>query len=266
MADTLVAIVAGLLIFPIVFGFNLDPGQGPGLIFVTLPIAFGQMAFGAVIATAFFTLALVAAITSSISMLEIFVAWAEEHRGLKRHSATIVGGVAAWAIGLITVFSFNDWAEWYPLGFLAHFEGLNPFGLIDYFTGKVLLPLGGLTVAIFSGWFMTDKLIHDEIRLQGGAYSLWRVLVKFVSPVAVTLILLSESGLVTIQSVDNIIYIAPVAAFVAFLIGYVLTDVLFKSSMRKEEGGYTPAGFAAGLIMPLFLFLIAMSYVGFVKF
>ena len=195
LSDTAVAIVAGLLIFPIVFEYGLDPAAGPGLIFVTLPVAFGQMPFGALIGTAFFILALVAAITSSISMLEIFVSWAQEHRGLKRHSATILGGGLAWAVGLITIFSFNIWKDVRPLGFVEGFADMTPFDLIDYFAGKVMLPIGGLLVALLSGWIISNAIFKDETGWRGGAYTLWRFLVKFLAPIAVLSILVAESGL-----------------------------------------------------------------------
>ncbi len=195
VADTFVAIAAGLLIFPIVFGFGLEPNQGPGLLFVTLPIAFAQMPGGQIIGTLFFSLAFVAAITSSISMLEIFTSWAEEHGGLARHRGAILGGVIAWSIGLLTVFSFTSLKDFYLLGMIPKFATMHPFDLIDYISGKIVLPISGLLVALFTGWAISKKTILDELKMSDLTYQVWRILVRYVSPVAIVLILLFETGI-----------------------------------------------------------------------
>ncbi|TNE57512.1 MAG: sodium-dependent transporter [Alphaproteobacteria bacterium] len=195
LSDTAVAIIAGLLIFPLVFGFNLNPGEGPGLIFVTLPIAFGQMPLGNIIGAAFFVLALVAAITSSISMLEILASWVEERSRLGRKTGVIVGGLAVWAVGLLTVFSFNKWAGFHPLGRLSTFQGMTIFELIDFVTGKIMLPLGGLLIALIAGWVMTRQSSRDELpAMSDTTFLVWRVLVRYLAPIAVAIILLYETG------------------------------------------------------------------------
>ncbi|MGD9388671.1 MAG: sodium-dependent transporter, partial [Gammaproteobacteria bacterium] len=126
-ADTFVALLSGLAIFPLVFANALDPAEGPGLIFVTLPIAFGQMPAGALFGAVFFLLVLVSALTSSIAILEPMVSWAEEHAWLKRSRAAIAAGILAWLVGLATVFSFNLWAGWFPLGRFERFRESTVF-------------------------------------------------------------------------------------------------------------------------------------------
>ena len=184
-SDTAVAILAGLAIFPLVFGFGLDPAQGPGLIFVTLPVAFGEMPFGQVYGTVFFLLAIFAALTSSISLLEIFVSWAEEHRGWKRVTTAIIGGGAAWIIGIGNVFSTNIWSDVYPLAMFEVFAGKTMFDVLDYLTANIMLPLGGLLVAIFVGWRISRATARDELGMSDGlAFRLWWVFLRYVSPVA----------------------------------------------------------------------------------
>lgn len=199
LSDTAVAIIAGLLIFPIVFGYDLAPNQGPGLIFVTLPIAFGQMPFGSIIGALFFVLALVAAITSSISMLEIFTSWAEEHKALSRQKAATLGGLGAFLIGLLTVFSFNVLSDYHLLSMFDKFSTMTLFDLIDYVTGKLMMPLGGLMVAVFSTWVMVQKVTREELGGSDFMYMVWRVLTRYLAPIAVTGILLYESGLWKLQ-------------------------------------------------------------------
>ncbi|TNE37006.1 MAG: sodium-dependent transporter [Alphaproteobacteria bacterium] len=195
LSDTAVAIIAGLLIFPLVFGFNLNPGEGPGLIFVTLPIAFGQMPLGNLIGAAFFVLALVAAITSSISMLEILASWVEERSRWGRKTGVVVGGFLVWAVGLLTVFSFNIWSDIHPLGRFSTFQGMTIFDLIDFVTGKFMLPFGGLLIALFAGWIMTRQSSRDELPAMSDlTFLIWRILVRYLAPVAVAVILLYETG------------------------------------------------------------------------
>ena len=192
-ADTLVAILAGLVIFPIVFQNNLDPAQGPGLIFVTLPIAFGSMPAGSLFGLIFFILLVFAALTSSIAIMEPMVAWAAEHKGMRRNfSAMIVGGLA-WLIGLLTVFSFNIWSDVRPLQGFGFFEDKTVFDLIDHLATNILLPLGGIFIAVFAGWVMAKKDTLEELQLaDSGYYRMWQFLVRIVAPVAVAAVLVAN--------------------------------------------------------------------------
>ena len=154
LMDTSVAILAGLAIFPIVFANHLDTGQGAALIFNTLPLAFGQMPGGVIFGALFFVLLVFAAWTSSISLIEPAVAWLVERRGLTRIKASIICGFVTWLVGLGTVFSFNIW-ETYTV-----FDK-TVFDLLDYLTTNIMLPLGGLLIAVFVGWSMRElSLIH----------------------------------------------------------------------------------------------------------
>jgi neurotransmitter:Na+ symporter, NSS family len=192
-ADTVVALLSGLAIFPLVFANGLDPAEGPGLIFVTLPIAFGQMPAGALFGSIFFLLVLVSALTSSIAILEPMVSWAEEHAWARRGPAAMVAGVAAWLVGLGTVFSFNLWAGWFPLGALERFRSSTVFDLVDYLTSNLLLPLGGMLIALFVGWVLSAETTRQELGMPDGfAFRAWRFLLRFVAPVAVGWVLVAN--------------------------------------------------------------------------
>lgn len=167
-SDTIVAIVAGLMIFPIVFAFDLDPGAGMGLIFDALPAAFADMPFGAVIGGSFFFLAFIAALTSSISMLMLAAVVGEEQLGLGRLASVFILGGIAWAIGgaAIIVPHLSDW--------------------IDFTAGSIMMPLGGLLVAIFAGWVAPRAIMRTELRPLGEAmFRLWRLVVRYLAPLGV---------------------------------------------------------------------------------
>ncbi len=192
-ADTLVALMAGLAIFPLVFANGLDPGQGPGLIFVTLPIAFGNMPAGALFGTLFFVLLAFAALTSSIAILETVISWAVEKRPEKRLRFAIAGGLATWVVGLVTVLSFNVWNDVRPLSLFALFKDKNLFDLLDYLASNIMLPLGGALIALFAGWFMSRQDILEELGLSDGrAYFVWRFLIRYVAPVGVSAVLIAN--------------------------------------------------------------------------
>ena len=141
LADTVVALLAGLAIFPIVFANGLEPGSGPGLIFQTLPIAFGHMAYGSVFGTLFFVLLVFAAWSSSISLIEPGVAWLVENKKMSRMRACIWAGLATWILGIGTVLSFNLTAD-------VKLFDKTFFDILDYLTANVMLPLGGLSIAV----------------------------------------------------------------------------------------------------------------------
>jgi NSS family neurotransmitter:Na+ symporter len=187
--DTLVALVAGLVVFPLVFANGQSPGEGPGLIFVTLPGAFAHMPGGYVVAPLFFLLLMFAALTSSIAMLEPIVSWAEEHRGARRPQAAIAAGVAAWLVGLATVFSFNIWKDVRPLGFIELLKDKTPFDLIDFGVSSVMLPVAGLMILIFAAWVMPPRAMRDEISSR--LYGAWLFMARYVAPLAVVVVLVS---------------------------------------------------------------------------
>ncbi|MFK7816314.1 MAG: sodium-dependent transporter [Gammaproteobacteria bacterium] len=194
LADTLVAILAGLAIFPIVFANGLEASQGPGLIFNTLPLAFGQMSGGLIFGTLFFILLVFAAWTSAISLIEPAVAWLIERFSISRFISSMVCGLVVWAIGLGTVYSFNSWKkiEVFNGTFL---EDKSFFDLLDYLTSNIMLPLGGLLICVFAAWSMTEKSRREELKIKHeGAYKIWRFLARYITPIGVTLIFLHVLG------------------------------------------------------------------------
>lgn len=189
VSDTFVAVVAGLAVFPIVFANGLDPeGGGPGFIFTTLPHAFASMDFGYLYAVAFFGLLAVAAWTSSISLMEPIVAYMVESWNMTRRASAWVVGALAWFLGLGTALSFNHWSGFTILG--KSFQGA-----VEYLASNIMLPLGGLLIAIFAGWILPRMVSRDEAsNLSDGQYATWRVLVRYVAPILVFIVLLSASG------------------------------------------------------------------------
>jgi neurotransmitter:Na+ symporter, NSS family len=195
-SDTAVALVAGLAIFPFVFAYGLAPDSGPTLIFVTLPIAFGQMPGGDIIGSAFFVLLTIAAITSSISLLEPATSFMEEKLGITRWNAAIMAGTGAFAVGLLTVFSSSDWQSVTPFAFLGldTIQGApaNWAKIIDFLVSNIIMPLGGLMIAIFIGWFANRESMRDEMQLpEGGIFEVWHVLIKYFCPAALIIVLIS---------------------------------------------------------------------------
>jgi NSS family neurotransmitter:Na+ symporter len=190
-ADTLVALLAGLAIFPLVFANGLDPAEGPGLIFVTLPIAFGHMPGGAIFGTVFFLLLIVSALTSSIAVLEPVVAWADEKFQVSRKVSTPITGALAWLVGLTTVFSFNLWGDVHPLDAFETFAGKSLFDIQDYLTSNIMLPLGGILISVFVGWVMTAESTREELGMApGGLFAAWRFLIRYVCPIAIAAVLI----------------------------------------------------------------------------
>jgi NSS family neurotransmitter:Na+ symporter len=193
-ADTSVAILAGIALFPLVFANGLDPGQGPGLVFVTLPIAFGGMPAGNVFGAVFFVLLVVAALTSSIAVVEPIGLWLMDRLGWSRRRACWVGGGSAWVAGITTVLSFNAWKDWHPLGMFARFEGRTFFDLIDYATSSVMMPVCALCIALFVGWKVKPELAAEELGLgRGFHFAVWRtVLLRWIVPAGLGALLLTS--------------------------------------------------------------------------
>ncbi|MBQ0746021.1 MAG: sodium-dependent transporter [Marinobacter sp.] len=188
LMDTVVALLAGLAIFPVVFANGLEASAGPGLIFQTLPLAFGNMPMGGLFGTLFFVLLLFAAWTSGISLLEPVVEWVEENTNMERVGSAVVVGVLCWLLGIASILSLNVWADFAPLDMFARFEGKTIFDLLDFFTANILLPLSGLLTAIFVGWFVAKESLKADVNLSRGAFALWLILLRYVSPVAVVIV------------------------------------------------------------------------------
>lgn len=188
-ADTGVALLAGLMIFPIVFSAGLDPASGPSLIFKSLPIAFHDMTGGAIVGLAFFVLIFFAALTSSISLLEGPTAWLLDRSKFSRRTASALVALGAFVIGMLCVLGYTAWSDVRPLAFWPTFAEADILDAIDGVTGKIMLPLAGLGLAIFTGWRADQKLVAAQTGLSQGMFPVWRFLVAWVSPIAIFLIL-----------------------------------------------------------------------------
>jgi neurotransmitter:Na+ symporter, NSS family len=189
LADTLVGLLVGIAIFALVFANHLEPGAGPGLIFQTLPIAFGRMPMGTWMAVLFFILVAFAAWTSAISLVEPAVAWLTENTGMNREQAAWLIGVADWLLGIAVVLSFNVWQD------VRLFFGLGIFDTLDKLTTNIMLPLGGLCMALFAGWRMKTSHVAEELDISPTAYRAWRFTIRYVSPLAIVAIFLYLTGL-----------------------------------------------------------------------
>jgi NSS family neurotransmitter:Na+ symporter len=185
IADTVIAVLAGVMIFPAVFAFGIEPASGPSLVFITLPGIFQQMPGGDFFGALFFILLAVAALTSTISLLEVVVAYFSEELNISRKKATFIATVAISILGVFASLSFG------PLKDYTLF-GKSFFDILDYTASNVLLPLGGLLIVLFVGWFAGKKIIRQELsndgKLKVRYFPLFNVIVKFIAPVAIAAI------------------------------------------------------------------------------
>ncbi len=187
-ADTVVAIMAGLVIFPLVFSNHLPLTFGPGLIFKTLPLTFAQMPGGTLFGGLFFVLLTIAALSSSISLIEPTVAWLVEEMGWTRDAACWSSGGICWFLGLGTVFSFNAWRGFTLLD-------RTFFQWLDFLTSNLLLPLSGFVVAVFMGWVVRPELSRSVLNCGDAVFAAWWISIRFVAPGAVMLIFMQAMGL-----------------------------------------------------------------------
>ncbi|WP_266095909.1 sodium-dependent transporter [Stakelama tenebrarum] len=190
VADTGVAIMAGLCIFPIVFAAGLDAGSGPGLMFVSLPVAFQAMPFGSLIGLLFFVMVGFAALTSSVALLEAPASWLMHRFNIARAPAAIIIAALAFAVGTLAALGYNLLSDVHPLGFWPAFAGLDILDSLDAISGKILLPLSGLLTAIFTGWIADRRLVDAENGIDGGIHVLWRFLIAWLCPLALAAILI----------------------------------------------------------------------------
>lgn len=190
LADTMLGLLVGLAIYSLVFANHLEPNAGPGLIFQTLPIAFGHMPWGNVIGTLFFMLVAFAAWTSAISLVEPTVAWVVENTQIKRLTACLILGVIVWLVGISVLLSFGIWKD------VKIVFGLGIFDTLDKLTSTILLPLGGLLMAIFTGYFMKTYHVQEELDLGEINFKLWKFANNFIAPIAILAVFLYLFGLV----------------------------------------------------------------------
>jgi len=186
--DTALGLLTGLAIYALVFANQLEPGAGPGLIFQTLPIALGAMPAGNLFAILFFVLVAFAAWTSAISLVEPAVAWVVENTKINRKVASLILGFTIWLIGIAVLLSFNEWQD-VKLAF-----DLNIFDSLDKLTSTVMLPLGGLLMAVFAGYLMKKEHITEELKLTGWTFYFWKIANTVIAPVAVVIVFLNLLG------------------------------------------------------------------------
>ena len=204
LIDTFIALLAGLAIFPIVFSYGLSVAQGPGLVFTTLPIAFGAMSYGNLIGSVFFLLLFLAALTSAIALIEPAVTWLIEKRQINRVNAVIQVGVSCWFLGIISVFSLSGLTlrqVIYNLGSYLDISDidirhrifdLTGFQILDGIVTLVILPLAGLLIAVFVGWIMSPESSGAELNCRKPfQYRTWQILVRYVAPALILIIFIA---------------------------------------------------------------------------
>ena len=192
MIDLLIAVLAGIAIFPAVFAFGISPSSGESLTFIVLPGIFQQMTGGMIFAFTFFFLLAIAALTSTISVLEVIVAYFSEQLNMSRRTAVIIATVSMFILGISASLSWGVMSE-------VKVFGLNIFDLFNYTTANILLPVGGLLIVAFLGWFYPGRDVKDELTNGGTVnaryYSLFRYIIRFVAPLAIALVFLNGLGL-----------------------------------------------------------------------
>ncbi len=193
IADVIIAILAGVAIFPAVFALGMEPDGGVGLIFMVLPNVFQQMPGGYFFALAFFVLLSIAAVTSSISIMEVVVAFLVEEFQLKRRQATFITLVAAAFVGVFCTLSWGA-LEGVTIG------GMNIFDSLDYAASSILLPLGGLLIVLFVGWYMTNTQVEQELSNAGQVkvrlFKVFNFIIRFIAPIAIAIIFLNGIGFI----------------------------------------------------------------------
>jgi neurotransmitter:Na+ symporter, NSS family len=187
LCDTMVALTAGLVVLPAVFAFHYDPAAGPGLVFITLPAVFAHMPLGIVFAIAFFVLLLIAALTSSVSLLEVVVAYAVDELGMRRATAALLAGAACFVCGIPALLSLGPWKD-------VTIAGKTILDAMDFAASNVMLPLGGIAMSLFVGWAILPRAMNEATA--GGQHGfawagLWRVVCRYVAPAAIAWILIA---------------------------------------------------------------------------
>ncbi len=190
MSDTCVALLAGFLIFPLVFAAGASPASGPELIFITLPSALANLPGGSLLLTAFFGLVFTAAITTSLAMLECPTRVIQDKLKTSRARAAILSTITIWAFGILSVLSFNHLKDTYLLGGIDKFETSTIFDLIDYFVANIFMPINGLIVVLVAGWLMRSKIVREEYGLDNKLFRIWAILIRFIAPIGLIALLL----------------------------------------------------------------------------
>jgi NSS family neurotransmitter:Na+ symporter len=192
LADTGVAVLAGLVIFPLVFAYGLSPSGGPGLVFQTLPLAFGQMPGGLLFGSLFFLLLIFAALSSCVGGIEAIVSWVERHRNVSRGRSVVYVAGTVWFIGLLTILSFGPLSDLRPLGVIPAFADKSIFDALDFLAANILLLVGGTLTAVFFGWLAPRALALEALGIEDGPlFRVLRFALRYVVPPVLVLSLLA---------------------------------------------------------------------------
>jgi SNF family Na+-dependent transporter len=199
--DTVIALLACLMMFPIIFSYGQDPSSGPGLVFMSMPLAFAEMGdLGMMLGIIFFGLLVFAALTSAISLLEVVASYLMDARDWTRPKAAWTLGCAIFAFGIITAFANSagfKMTSWLP-GY-----GQSFFDTMDLLTSNWMLPLGGLFIALYAGWVMPARLRAAELAdLSGPLTAAWLFLIRYVAPVLVLIVLLDKIGVIDVNEIS----------------------------------------------------------------
>ncbi|MCP3033000.1 sodium-dependent transporter [Halobacillus sp. A1] len=191
LMDSLFAIVSGIVIFPAVFAFGIDPASGPPLVFITLPTIFEQMPLGGFVGLVFFFALVLAALSSSVSILEVPTAYFMRVFNWPRQFTSVVMGAIMFCLGIIVSLGFGIWSGVTPIGDLGILDSM------DYVASNILLPLGGLAMALFVGWYFTKQQALEATDFTGSSIGqVWYVIIKFLAPVLIVLIFLNALGFI----------------------------------------------------------------------
>ncbi|KYH29707.1 MULTISPECIES: sodium-dependent transporter [Clostridium] len=195
ISDTIVSLLVGIAVFGAVFSFNMEPTAGPGLLFMTVPLVFGKLPFGSILLVVFFILSSIAATTAMISMCEVAIAYFVEQKGFSRKKAVLINAIIILIFGIPAALSADASGV---LGGITVF-GKTLFDLFDYVSSNILLPLGGLIIAIFIGYTVPKKDIEKELSNQGAIeqnklINFYYFILRYVTPVLVFIVFLSSIG------------------------------------------------------------------------
>ena len=198
ISDTVISLLAGIAIFPAVFTFGLNPSEGAGLLFITIPLVFSKMPFGQILLIAFFILVAIAATGAMLSLMEVTVASLMDIKKFSRRKSVIISGSIIFIFGLLATLSYN------PDGLLGHIKdpitGSNIFNMYDKISSNILMPLGGLSTAIISGYLINKDIMYSEISNEGklkihNVYSIYRVVLRYITPILVAIVLITSLGI-----------------------------------------------------------------------
>ena len=224
LADTVVALMAGLAIFPVIFANGMNPGEGPGLIFMSLPLAFQPMPFGTLFGILFFAMLSMAALTSSISMVEATISWLCDNKGLSRRSAAWGTGSVLWLISTMAMLSFNLGGDWTLAG--KHF-----FDWLDYLTSRFMMPLGGLGTVILAGFVLNSDALREELGLSRLPYTLWLAMVRYVSPLGILVIFTDALGVYSVSFAQHWPWLLAILVAM-FVVGEIVSPRLYRTISR----------------------------------